>query len=392
MGSEPSRPLRVCLLHDWLTSFGGGERVLIELHRLFPTAPIFTLVCDRRRLPEELKGAKIETSFIQHLPGATRNWSRYLPLFPLAVEQFDLRGYDLIISSCHAVIKGVLKPAGATHLCYCYTPPRYVWDLYQTYLAETRLSPFARRVFVASAHYLRLWDRLASERVDYFVAISQTVRERIERIYGRKAPVVYPPTDTDFFTLPENRSQLGEGGYYLVVGRFVPYKKHRLVVEALEELRSRDKKRRQVIMVGDGPLRERIIQQAPREVEFIRRVSDQELRELYWGCKALIFPAEEDFGLTPVEAMACGRPVIALGRGGTAETVVDGTTGVHFPYQEARSLADAIQRFEYLDSKQSFDPEACRRRAEAFSRRRFLSYLRAIIKRIQPRVVLPEEA
>lgn len=391
MGSEPARPLRVALLHDWLTTFGGAERVLIELHHLFPTAPIYTLVCDHRRLPKELKGAKIETSFIQRLPGATRNWSRYLPLFPLAVEQFDLRGYDLIISNS-AITKGVLRSPGAVHLSYCYTPPRYIWDLYHTYLAETRLSPFARRVFVASAHYLRLWDRLASERVDYFVAISQTVRERIERIYRRKAPVVYPPTDTDFFTLPENRSQLGEGGYYLVVGRFVPYKKHRLVVEAMEELRVRDGKRRQVIMVGDGPLRRRVIQQAPREVEFIRRVSDEELRELYWGCRALIFPAEEDFGLAPVEAMACGRPVIALGRGGTAETVVDGVTGVHFAYQEARSLADAIQRFEYLDGKQSFDPEACRQRAESFSRKRFLSYLTAIIKRVCPGVVLPEEA
>jgi len=356
-------PAKVALVHDWLTTFGGAERCLILMHQLFPTAPIHTLVHDRRNTPPELEDAHIITSGLQRLPGSTSNWQRFLPLMPSAIEQFDLRDFDLVISSSHAVAKGVLTHARQRHLCYCYTPMRYVWDLYHTYLQHTKLSPLAGRVFRWSAHYLRLWDHASAQRVDKFLAISETVRERIRRIYGRRAPVVYPPVDTEYF-VPD---QSGARDYFLAVSRLVPYKRVDLAIEAFNH------REEQLLIVGEGPLENRLKRMAGRNIEFLGAVSDDELRILYQNCRALVFPAEEDFGLTPVECMACGRPVVALGYGGAAETVLAGRTGTHFAEQTPQALDDAVDRLSRLEIGEA----ACRERAEHFTQHRFLAQLKA---------------
>lgn len=358
-----TRPARVALVHDWLTTFGGAERCIILLHQLFPTAPIYTLVHDRRNTPPELEDARIVTSHLQRLPGSTTNWQRFLPAMPYAIEQFDLRDYDLIISSCHAVAKGVLTHAGQKHLCYCYTPIRYVWDLYQTYLQHTRLSSMAERVFRVSAHYVRQWDYAAAQRVDKFLAISQTVQQRIKHTYNRDAPVVYPPVDTEFFTPDQTAGR----DYYLLVSRFVPYKRVDLAVEAFS-LREDP-----LLVVGDGPQEKRLKGMAGKNVEFIGGVTDEELRTLYRNCRALVFPGEEDFGLTPVECMACGRPVVAYGRGGATETVLDGKTGVLFGDQTPNALDQAIDRLGRLE----IDEAECRSQAQKFDERVFLAKVKA---------------
>jgi glycosyltransferase involved in cell wall biosynthesis len=356
-------PAKIALVHDWLTTFGGAERCLILLHQLFPTAPIYTLVHDQRNTPPELEDAHIIPSGLQRLPGATSNWQRFLPAMPSAIEQFDLRDFDLIVSSSHAVAKGVLTHSRQKHLCYCYTPMRYIWELYHTYLDQTRLSPLAERIFKLTAHYLRVWDYASAQRVDKFLAISRTVQARIRHIYGRQAPVVYPPVETQFFT-PDPTAM---SDYYLMVSRFVPYKRVDLGIEVFNH---RDGK---VLIVGEGPLAGRYKRLAGRNVEFVGAVSDEELRILYQNCRALIFPAEEDFGLTPVECMACGRPVVALGYGGAAETVVDGQTGVHFSEQTPQSLDAALDRFE----RSEISPAACRARAEEFDQQIFLAKIKA---------------
>ena len=356
-------PAKVALVHDWLTTFGGAERCLILMHQLFPTAPIYTLVHDRRNTPPELDDAHIIPSGLQKLPGATRNWQRFLPAMPGAIEQFDLRDYDLVISSSHAVAKGVLTTARQKHLCYCYTPMRYIWDLYHTYLNHTKLSPLAERVFRHSAHYLRIWDYASAQRVDKFLAISKTIQDRIRHIYGREAPVVYPPVDTEFLVPASD----GRRDYYLVVSRFVAYKRVDLAVETFRH------REEELLIVGDGPLLGRLKKRATRNVEFMGAVSDEELRLLYQNCKALIFPSEEDFGLTPVECMSCGRPVVALGYGGSAETVLDGRTGIHFPEQTPEALDAAIDRMERAE----FTPEVCRARAREFDQQVFMSKIKA---------------
>ena len=359
-------PAKIAIVHDWLTSFGGAERCLILLHRLFPTAPIYTLVHDHRITPPELADAHIITSYLQRLPGALSNYQRLLPLMPYAIEQFDLSGFDLVISSSHAVAKGVLTHSAQRHLCYCYTPMRYVWDLYHTYLDNTKLSRFSGRVFRLTAHYLRQWDFAAAQRVDKFLAISETVRRRIKHTYGRDAPVVYPPVDTRFFT-PEPEAQRG---YYLVVSRLVPYKRVDLAVECFKY------RTEQLLIVGEGPLLPRLRRQAGRGTEFLGAVSDEELRTLYQNCRALVFPGEEDFGLTPVECMACGRPVVAFNRGGAAETVVDGETGVLFDEQSAPALDMALDRLE----QGNWGWEACRQRARGFDQEIFLAKIRAAVE------------
>jgi glycosyltransferase involved in cell wall biosynthesis len=362
-GPTSLRGARVAIVHDWITSFGGAERCLILLHELFPTAPIFTLVHDKRNTPEGLASAHIIPSVLQAIPGATANYQRLLPFMPYAVEQFDLRGFDLIVSSSHAVAKGVLTSAGQKHLSYCYTPMRYVWDLYHTYLEHTRLSPAQARVFRWTAHYMRMWDYSSAQRVDKFVAISETVRRRIRHHYGREAPVVFPPVDTDFF-VPD---PAGLSDFYLAVARAVPYKRIDLAVEVFNHRSER------LFIVGDGPLLPRLKRNARRNIEFLGSVTDEELRTLYQNCKGLVFPAEEDFGLTPVEAMACGKPVVAYGVGGAAETVVDGVTGVLFREQTHQALDAAVDRLASL----GLDPEACRQRALGFDAKVFSAKVRA---------------
>jgi len=362
-------PARIALVHDWLITFGGGERVLIEMHRLFPTAPIYTLFSDPDGIPDELEDALIVPSVLQKFPGAPRSYQTWLPFYPYAIEQFDLGGFDIVISLSHCAAKGVLTRAGQTHLSYCFTPMRYIWDHYHTYLKHLRLSKFRELVFRVTAGFLRQWDYVSAQRVDHFIAISETVKERIERTYGRKALVIHPPVNTDFFTPVSEEERANE--YYLIVSRFVAYKGLEMVIDAFNGLDE------PLLVVGDGPLRERLLRRVrnPR-IEFLGTVTDDELRVLYQNARALIFPALEDFGLVPVEAMACGTPVIGLGQGGCAESVIDGVTGVLFPEPTIAALDNALDRFREI----AFDRAVIRERARVFDTSVFARKMRQAVE------------
>ncbi|HEV8530659.1 MAG TPA: glycosyltransferase [Methylomirabilota bacterium] len=346
-------------MHDWLTGMRGGERCLEVFCELFPEADLFTLLHVPGSVSETIERRRVTTSFIQRLPGAAAGYRNYLPLFPAAVGRFDLRGYDLVLSSSHAVAKGVRVPSGALHVCYCFTPMRYVWDLYGEYFGP-RAGPLARAVMPPLAAWLRRWDRRTAGGVHHFIAISRFVADRIRRAYGRPADVIYPPVDVARFRVEE-----GPGEFYLVVSALTPYKRVDLAVAAASKLG------RRLVVVGTGPEEARLRAQAGPTVELLGWRDDAEIAELYARCRALLFPTLEDFGITPLEAMASGRPVIALGQGGALETVVgagggEPATGVFFERQSVDDLMDAIRRFE--SGPLRFEPKALRRRAEAFDR------------------------
>jgi glycosyltransferase involved in cell wall biosynthesis len=363
---------RVALVHDWLTGMRGGERCLEVFAELFPDADLYTLLHVPGSVSPVIERRRVVTSFIQRLPQAERRYRQYLPLFPAAVRAFDLRGYDLVLSSSHAVAKSVRVPAGALHVCYCFTPMRYVWDLYEDYFGA-RAGLAARLVMPPVAAWLRRWDRRTAAGVHHFVAISRFVADRIRRAYGREADVIYPPVDVSRFRMEE-----GPGEFYLVVSALTPYKRVDLAVEACNRLG------RRLVVVGSGPEERRLRALAGPTVELLGWRDDARVAELYARCRALLFPPLEDFGITPLEAMAAGRPVIAFGEGGARETVVppgegEPPTGLFFARQTVEDLADAIRRFEA--SAHQFEPKALRRRAEGFDRplfrERVHAYLRA---------------
>jgi glycosyltransferase involved in cell wall biosynthesis len=363
---------RVALVHDWLTGMRGGERCLEVFCELFPSADLYTLLHAPGSVAPVIEQRRVVTSFIQRLPRAERRYRHYLPLFPAAIRAFDLRGYDLVLSSSHAVAKSVRVPAGALHVCYCFTPMRYVWDLYDDYFGP-RSGPATRLLMPAVAAWLRRWDRRTAAGVDQFVAISRFVADRIRRVYGRDADVIYPPVDVARFRLDE-----APGDFYLVVSALTPYKRVDLAVEACNRLG------RRLVVVGTGPEDRRLRAIAGPTVEFLGWRDDAQTAELYARARALLFPPLEDFGITPLEAMAAGRPVIAFGEGGARETVVppgagEPPTGIFFARQTVKDLEDAIRRFEA--SADQFEPKALRRRAEGFDRplfrERIHAYLRA---------------
>jgi glycosyltransferase involved in cell wall biosynthesis len=362
---------RVALVHDWLTGMRGGERCLEVFAELFPDADLYTLLHVPGSVSPTIERRRIVTSFIQRLPQAERRYRHYLPLFPAAVRAFDLRGYDLVLSSSHAVAKGVRVPAGALHVCYCFTPMRYVWDLYDDYFGP-RSGLAARLVMPPVAAWLRRWDRRTAAGVHHFVAISRFVADRIRRAYGREADVIYPPVDVSRFRVDETPGQ-----FYLVVSALTPYKRVDLAVEACNRLG------RKLLVVGSGPEERRLRALAGPTVELLGWRDDAQIAELYARCRALLFPPLEDFGITPLEAMAAGRPVIAFGEGGARETVVppgegEPPTGLFFARQTVDDLSDAIQRFEA--SAHQFEPKALRRRAEAFDRPVFRDRVRAYLR------------
>jgi glycosyltransferase involved in cell wall biosynthesis len=355
--------MKVAIVHDWVNQAGGGERVLVAIRQLFPNAPVFATVYDADRAPAEMRGWDIRPSFLQKIPFARRWHQPFLPLMPMAVEQFDLSGFDLVVSTSSACAKGAIAPAGAVHLCYCFTPCRYIWDQYHDY---TRGRP-SRFLFAPIAHWLRLWDRISSDRVDHFVGISQEVASRIRRHYRRDADVIYPPVDVDR-VVPNHRPA---EDFYLVVARLVPYKRVDLAIRAANRLR------RRLVVVGDGPDRKRLERLAGPTVEMVGSLPDAAVADLYARCRAFLFPGWEDFGIAPVEAQAAGRPVIAYGRGGALETVVDRVTGVFFEEQTVDSLVDAIERAERID----FEVSACRSNAERFDSREFRRRFMAAVDR-----------
>jgi glycosyltransferase involved in cell wall biosynthesis len=364
--------MRVALVHDWLTGMRGGERCLEVFCELFPDANLFTLLHVPGRVAPLIERHRIVTSFLQHLPGARTSYRHYLPLMPAAVARFDLRGYDLVLSSSHCVAKGAHPGRGALHICYCFTPMRYVWDRYDDYvgpgagLAAAMLMP-------AVAPVLRAWDRAASRRVHHFVAISEHVRDRIRRCYGRDATIIYPPVDVQRFEVADADGE----DFYLVVSALVPYKRVDLAILAANALR------RRLVVVGTGPEEQRLRAMAGPTVEFLGWRDDAEVAQLYRRCRAVLFPGCEDFGIVPLEAMAAGRPVLAFGAGGVLETIVppgaDGPpTGLLFEEQSVPAMTAAIERFE--GEAHRFVPKSLRARAELFDRTRFREVVRRYLE------------
>jgi len=343
----------------------GGEKVLLSLARLFPDAPIFTLLHVPGSVAPELEAREIRTSFVQRLPGVKTRYRHYLPLFPAAVESFDLAGFDLVLSSSHCVAKGVRPAPGARHLCYCHTPMRYVWDRYDDYFGPGRASPLARLAIRPVAAWLRAWDARTAARVHRFAANSAWVAGRIRRCYGRDSVVIPPPVDTAFFTPGADRP----GAYDLVVSALAPYKRLELVLEAYRgtgwPLR----------IVGTGPEESRLRALAPPEAAFLGRVDDEALRDEYRGCRAVLMPGVEDAGIVPLEALACGRPAVVFGEGGGAETVEHGVTGLAFHEPTAAALRAAVSTLEST----RFDRLALRARAEALRREVFEERVRAFV-------------
>ena len=353
-----SRPLRVALVHDWLTGMRGGEKVLDAVAELFPGAALRTLVHVPGSVVPRIEQLRPRTSVLGWLPAVRAYYRQLLPLFPFAVEQFDLDEADLVISTSHCAAKSVVAPGRARHLCYCFTPMRYAWDQFDAYFGTSRLGVRSQAMRPALSALAR-WDASTAGRPDRYVAISQYVAARIARYYNRWSAVVYPPVDTDFY---RPRADVADDGYYLVVSALVPYKRLAVAIDACRRAGRRLK------VVGQGPEGRRLQALAGPDVEFLGAVSDEDVRRLYQGARAVLLPGEEDFGIVPVEAQACGRPVVALGRGGALETVRDGETGVLVGEPSPEAFADAITRLERL----TIDPERVRAHALQFSRARFL--------------------
>jgi glycosyltransferase involved in cell wall biosynthesis len=355
--------MKIALAHDYLNQFGGAERVLEQLHDYYPDAPIYTSIYDSKGMPSAYRSWDIRTSFMQRLPLITKQHQAYLMAYPIAFESFDLGGYDVVISNSSAFCKGVVTGPNTLHISYCLTPMRWVWR-YRDYVERERLGGIARMVLPPLIHYLRVWDAGASSRVDKYIAISTAVAARIRKYYRRDSVIIPPPVDTEQFTLSRT-----SGDYYLTVARLAPYRRIDLIVEAFRELGL------PVKIVGVGRDRARLEARATPNIEFLGRVDDETLADLYANCRGYLFPGEEDFGIAPVEAQAVGKPVVAYAAGGSLDTVIDGETGVLFPRQTPKDLADAIRRLETM----SFDPERIRRNAERYSvsvfRERFTSYV-----------------
>jgi glycosyltransferase involved in cell wall biosynthesis len=357
---------RTALVHHWFVGLAGAERVCEALCDVIKAPDLFALVANLSTMPLALRKLRLVTSFVQGLPRSTRWYRYYAPLFPLAVESFDLSAYDLVISSDANMVKGVITKPETCHICYCHSPMRYAWNLTHEHLGDPRSIRYWIKAL--GLHYLRLWDYSASSRVDYFVANSMTVRSRIWKYYRRDASVIYPPCDIDFFA---RESKIDD--FYLFVGRLVSYKRADVAINAFSQ------SGRRLIVVGEGPEENRLKSRAAKNVELLGRISDDQLAELYASCKALIFPGEEDFGLVPVEAQACGRPVIAFRRGGALESVVEGETGLFFNHQTPEELNTVVADFErHMDR---FRPEAARRNAERFSKERFQREMAVFIQR-----------
>jgi glycosyltransferase involved in cell wall biosynthesis len=359
---ERNQP-KVAIVHEWLTNMGGSEQVVSVLLELFPDAPVYTSLFEPANLVPSLAEADVRPSFLQRLPKFLRKHQNLLPLMPYAFEQFDLSDYDLVISSSSSCAKGVITGTKTIHVCYCYTPMRYAWDSYHLYMKS--LKGLKRWVAIWLMHRIRLWDRLSADRVDHFIAISHAVQKRIRKHYRRESSVVYPPVDIERFTSTCEREE-----FYLVVSRLVGYKRVDLAIEACNRLG------RNLVVIGDGQEQKRLKAMdcgKGETIKFIGRQSDAVVADYLGRARAFLFPGEEDFGLTMVEALASGCPVIAYGQGGAVDIVEDGVTGVLFNVQTVEGMMDGILRFEELSGKGqgNFEPSSLRIRAESFSKDHF---------------------
>ena len=375
--------VRVAIVHYWFVGRAGGERVVEALAEIFPQADIFSLVVDHSTLAPILQNRKLQTSFLQRIPGAKKFHRHFLFLQPLALEQFDLSEYDLVISSESGPAKGVITSSKTCHICYCHSPMRYIWDMYPEY--RRTMGFLVRPVFSLTAHYIRLWDHASASRVDYFVANSGFVASRIRKYYGRESTVIHPPVDVSAGTLGGQND-----GYYIAIGRLVDYKRFDLAVAACTELG------RRLRIVGAGPQEKNLRRMAGPTVEFLGRVSDAELRKNLAGCRALLFPGEEDFGIVPVEAQSFGKPVVACGYGGVLETVrgivpdeaeLENPTGVFFTERSPSGLMKAMLEFEAREH--NFRPDIIRKHSLQFDsvifKQRISEFIASAVKEFRAR-------
>ena len=362
---------RVALVHDWLTGMRGGEKVLEAIASFYPDAPIYTLLHVPGSVSAALEAHEIRTSFVQRLPGAARHYRQYLPLFPRAIESFDFSGYDFVISTSHCVAKSVIVPPATPHLCYCHSPMRYAWDQFDAYFGPAQVGRVRSAAMRRLMQRMARWDAATADRVDAFVANSQYVAGRIGRYYNRVATVVYPSVDTDFYQ-PDSARRAEP--FFLVVSALVPYKRLEVAIEAVRAAKGTLK------IVGRGPEEARLRTLAGPETEFTGWLSDAEVRRLYQQCQAVLMPGVEDFGMVPVEAQACGRPVVALAEGGALESVIDGETGILVHESTSSAFADALQRV----TSARFDTDVIRRHAERFSIPRFKREMQQAIAATKP--------
>jgi glycosyltransferase involved in cell wall biosynthesis len=345
---------KIAIVCDWLTNLGGAEKVIMSLHKLFPDAPIYTTLYDKSRA-KGFEKATIYTSFLQKIPFAKKNHTLMLKGMPLAIESLNLNDYDIVISSSHSVAKGVITKPETLHISYCHTPMRYAWEPWELDYRLQSFPKFTHQRIKKIMHKIRLWDRISADRVDHYIVNSNYVGERVQKYYRKPSTVIHPPVSTDDFQIKT------PGDYFLMVGRLIPYKRFDLVIEAFNHLGKPLK------IVGTGPEESKLKKMAKKNIEFMGRLSDDSLKRLYSECKALIFPQIEDFGITPVECMASGRPVIAYAEGGSQDTVVEGKTGMFFREQTVDSLMQTLSAFGEV----RWDSKSIKEYAQKFSEKRF---------------------
>lgn len=358
--------MKIGIVHDFLTQRGGAEKVLEVIHEMFPDSPIHVLFYDEEKFRSDFQKTSIKTSFLQNIPGALGHYQWFLPLMPAATEHLDMSDYDLVISSSSAFANGVITSPHTTHICYCHTPTRYLWTDTHDYISSLNYNRLIKKFIPLMLNRLRMWDILAANRVDHFIANSKTVQQRIQKYYKRDSEIIYPPVDVNNF---EISSELGD--YYLTGGRLVPYKRFDLTIQAF------NKTKKKLKIFGTGPELESLKKIAGPTIEFLGRVSDDELRKLYSQAQAFIHPQIEDLGITPIESMASGRPIIGYDKGGLTETVIHNETGILFKEQTVENLIHAIRVFE----NQKFDPQKIRQHALKFSTDNFKKSLQAHIDR-----------
>jgi glycosyltransferase involved in cell wall biosynthesis len=367
--------MKVALVHDYLNQMGGAERVVMAFHQLFPDAPIYTSIYDAQRVDPAFQKMDIRTSFMQKLPLVTRYHQPYLPLYPFAMESLDLRGYDLVLSSSSAFGKGVITRPETMHICYCHTPMRWCWN-YREYVEREHLGAIARSVLPFLITGLRTWDQVSAMRVDHFIANSPVVAERIRKYYHRDAVIIPPPVEASRFAFdPGTQAE----DYFLIISRLVPYKRIDLTIEACNRLQL------PLVIIGAGRDMERLKELSGPSIRFLGQLSDEEVLHYYAHCRAFLFPGEEDFGITPLEAQASGRPVIAYGSGGALASVIDGITGTFFYEQTVDSLARVLASFDEC----RYDPQTIRNHALEFDlprfHRRILQFIEAKVSEKKPK-------
>lgn len=370
--------MKTAIVHDWLVNYGGAERVVEQMLLLYPDADIYTLVYDEKKMGKIFPKEKVHTSSLQKIPMAEKLYTKFLSLMPKAFEEFDLTGYDLVIASSSCCAKGVITSPTTPFIAYIHSPMRYAWDLYYDYLKNSgRLTKFFMKRWMPD---IRKWDYISSQRIDTLVANSSYIARRIKKFWNRDAAVVYPPVDTDRLSVSDEAA----GGYFVVFSRFVPYKRIDLAISACARLNKK------LIVIGSGSQEKELKLLAAScknaDIKFTGRISDSEVKAYLQKCRALIFCAEEDFGIIPVEAQACGRPIIAFGKGGALETVVNEKTGVFFEEQSVESLVKAIEKFEKLDKENTFNPKKIREHAEKFSAENFRKNLSEQIRLTEDKV------